>query len=52
MAQQRRASRRRIIRYAWAVLALVVLAALLVLGTGTGGDGTNTVTGVVAPLVR
>ncbi len=52
VAQQRRASRRRVIRYAWAVLAVAVLLALLVLGTGTGGDGTTTtVNGVVAPLV-
>lgn len=39
VAQHRQASRRRIIRYAWAVFAIVVLIALLVLGTGTGGNG-------------
>lgn len=38
VARQRAASRRRVIRYAWVVIALVLLAAVLVLGTGTGGD--------------
>lgn len=53
MVQHRRASRRQVIRYAWAVLAVVVLLTLLVLGTGTGGDGaTTTVGGLIAPLVR
>jgi hypothetical protein len=42
VAKHRRASRRRIIRYAWAVLAAAVLIALLVLGTGSGGNGTTT----------
>ncbi len=37
VAQRRAASRARIIRYGWAVLAITVLAVLLVLGTGTGG---------------
>ena len=42
VARQRSRSRRRIIRFAWAVIALCVLLALLVLGTGTGGDAVTT----------
>ncbi|HEU5082476.1 MAG TPA: hypothetical protein VFU14_03990 [Acidimicrobiales bacterium] len=53
VVQHRQASRRRVIRYAWAVLAVVVLLALLVLGTGSGGDGaTTTVGGLITPLAR
>lgn len=41
VAAQRAASRRRIIRFSWGVVAVVVLIAILVLGTGTGGDVDN-----------
>lgn len=43
VAQHRAASRRRIIRFVWAVVAIVVLGAVLVLGTGTGTDVTTNV---------
>lgn len=38
VARYRSRSRQRIIRYAWAVVGVCVLLALLVLGSGTGGD--------------
>lgn len=50
VAQQRRASRRRIIRYAWAVLAVVVLLGLLVLGTASGDGATTTVGGLITSV--
>ena len=49
VARHRSRSRQRIIRYAWAVVALCVLLALLVLGTGTGGDAVTT--NLVLPAV-
>jgi hypothetical protein len=45
-------SRRRIIRYVWAVLAVAVLGALLVLGSGTGGNlDRSSSPGAARPLV-
>ncbi len=39
-------------KFLWVVLALGLLAAVLVLGTGTGGNGLDTpVTGSVLPLL-
>lgn len=46
---QRRSNTKKII---WAVLAVAVLGAILVLGSGTGGNGLDaTTTNVVLPLL-
>lgn len=44
---QRRSTTKRIV---YAVLAVAVIGAILVLGSGTGGSGRGTVTNVVVPL--
>lgn len=49
VAVRRSQRRSNTIKIIWAVLAVVVLGAILVLGSGTGGNGA-TVTNLVLPL--
>lgn len=52
VAQRTWKSRSSTKKFVWAVFALALLAAVLILGTGTGGNGIDTpVTGSVVPLL-
>ncbi len=54
VAARARRSRNNAKKFVWAVIAVLLLVAILVIGTGSGGnldDGTQTTTNVVLPLL-